>query len=83
MHKKVHIMLFENILMYLEGEDCMNDFIVKKREKKDYEQFTCRIEVDLLNRIREIVINNNLDSINCFINECLRFSLDNIKIEKM
>ena len=60
----------------------MNDFVVKKRKKKECEQFTCRIEVDLLKQIREIVLHNNLESINGFINDCLRYSLNNIKIEK-
>lgn len=60
----------------------MKEFIVKKKVKKDYEQFTCRIEVETLNRIRDIVLESNLDSVNGFINDCLKFALDNIKIEE-
>ena len=60
----------------------MPEFIIHPKKKKEYEQFTCRIETDLMDNIRKIVTENNLTSINEFINECLRFSLDNIKITK-
>ena len=60
----------------------MPEFIVHTRKKKEYEQFTCRIETDLMDNIRKIVKENNLTSINEFINDCLRFSIDNIKITK-
>lgn len=60
----------------------MPDFIVHAKKKKEYEQFTCRIETDLMDNIRKIVKDNNLNSINEFINDCLRFSIDNIKITK-
>ena len=49
----------------------MPDFVIKARKKKEYEQFTCRIETDLLDKIRTIVAENNLPSVNEFINECL------------
>ncbi len=60
----------------------MPEFIVHPKKKKEYEQFTCRIETDLMDNIRKIVTENNLTSINEFINDCLRFSLDHIKITK-
>ena len=60
----------------------MPEFIIHPKKKKEYEQFTCRIETDLMDNIRKIVAENNLTSINEFINECLRFSIDNIKITK-
>lgn len=60
----------------------MADFIVHTRKKKEYEQFTCRIESELMDNIRKIVKENNLTSINEFINDCLRFSIDNLKITK-
>lgn len=56
----------------------MPDFIVNTRKKKEYEQFTCRIEADLMDNIRRIVKENNFTSINEFINDCLRFSIENI-----
>lgn len=59
----------------------MKEFIVKKKKRKEYEQFTCRIEVDILRKIRNIVIENDLDSVNAFINDCLKFAIENIKVE--
>lgn len=58
----------------------MPDFVIKSRKKKEFEQFTCRIEIELLDRIRNIVVTNNLPSVNEFINDCLRFSIENLKI---
>mgnify|MGYP001144839509 CR=1 FL=1 len=58
----------------------MPDFVIKHKKKKDYEQFTCRIEVDLLETIKRTVLDYNLPSINEFINECIKYSLKNMKI---
>ncbi len=58
----------------------MTDFVIKSRKRKDYEQFTCRIETELLEELRNIVAKNNLPSVNEFINECLRFSINNLTI---
>lgn len=58
----------------------MKEFIVKRR--KNYVQFTCRIEEELLEEVRKIVKENNLESINSFINECLKFALENLEIEE-
>lgn len=58
----------------------MADFIVKSRKKKDYTQFTARIETDLLEDIRKIVDENNLISINEFINDSLKFAIKNLKV---
>ena len=60
----------------------MPEFIVKKRDKKEYEQFTCRIEVELLDKVKRTVLDYNLKSINEFINDCIRYSLKNMKVEK-
>lgn len=57
----------------------MADFIIKSKKKKDYTQFTARIETDVLESIRKVVEENNL-SINEFINDSLKFALSNIKI---
>ena len=58
----------------------MADFIVKSRKKKDYTQFTARIETDVLEDVRRIVTENNLISINEFINDSLKFAIKNLKI---
>lgn len=58
----------------------MKEFIVKRR--KNYVQFTCRIEEEMLEEIRNIVLDYNLESINSFINECLKFALENLEIEE-
>ena len=58
----------------------MADFIVKSRKKKDYTQFTARIETDVLESVRKIVNDNNLVSINEFINDSLKFPIRNLKI---
>lgn len=60
----------------------MEQFIVKKKVAKEYEQFTCRIEEDLLKQIKKIVLENDLESINGFINECLKFAIKNITIQE-
>lgn len=58
----------------------MPDFVIKVKKKKEYEQFTCRIEADLLEKIRNIVAENNLPSVNDFINQCLKFSIENLTV---
>ena len=60
----------------------MKDFTVKKRTRKDYVQFTCRIEENLLEEIKHIVLDNDLESVNSFINNCLKFAIENIKFEQ-
>ncbi|MCI9039437.1 MAG: hypothetical protein HFJ29_06185 [Clostridia bacterium] len=58
----------------------MSDFVVKSKKKKDYTQFTARIETDVLENIRRIVDENNLESINEFINASLKFAIKNLKV---
>lgn len=60
----------------------MKEFIIRKRERKNYVQVTCRIEEGILDKIDEIVLDCNIISRNSFINECLRFAIDNMKIEE-
>lgn len=55
-------------------------FIIKRKKKIKYEQFTCRIELELINNLREISVQTNTSSLNELINECIRFALDNVKI---
>lgn len=58
----------------------MKELIIRKR--RNYVQRTCRIEEDILDKIDKIAYENNLVSSNALINECLRFALDNMKIEE-
>ena len=58
----------------------MPDFVRKQKKKKDYEQFTCRIEADLLEKVKRTVLDYNLTSVNEFINECIKYSLKNMVI---
>ena len=60
----------------------MNEFVVKRRSKKQYEQFTCRIEKELFEEIKKIVLDNDLKSINEFINDSLKYAIENMKIEE-
>ena len=55
-------------------------FIIKRRKKIEYEQFTCRIEDELMTRLRKLSIQTNTPSLNELINESIRFALDNLKI---
>ena len=55
-------------------------FIVKRRKKIEYEQFTCRIETELMKKLRKLSIQTNTPSLNELINESIRFALDNVKI---
>ena len=65
----------------INGEHMKNDkFIIKKRKKIEYEQFTCRIETELMKKLRILAIQTNTPSLNELINESIRFALDNVKI---
>ena len=55
-------------------------FIIKRRKKIEYEQFTCRIETELMEKLRIIAVQTNTPSLNELINESIRFALDNVKI---
>ncbi|MBR3132978.1 MAG: hypothetical protein IKG42_02715 [Clostridia bacterium] len=59
----------------------MREFKIRRRERKEYTVFTCRIEKDVLNQIRSIVLENDLKSVNQFINDCIRYAVENIKEE--
>ena len=60
----------------------MKEFVVKRRMRREYVQFTCRIEEDMLEEIKHIVLEYDLDSVNGFINDCLRFALENMRGEE-
>lgn len=56
----------------------MAEFIVKENKKKSYEHISCKIESDLLEQVKHIVLDNDLHSVNDFINQCIRFSIDHL-----
>lgn len=56
----------------------MKEFIIKKVQKKNYVQRTCRIEEGLLDKLEEISFESN-QSVNSLVNDCIRFALNNIK----
>lgn len=53
----------------------------RKKTSKDYTQYTCRIETDILNDIREIAKAEDL-SINECINQSLQFAITDYKSKK-
>jgi len=57
-------------------------FIIQGKKKIEYEQFTCRIEKELIKKLRKISIESNRTSLNKLINECIRFAINHIHIEK-
>ena len=58
----------------------MPDFVIRKKKKKEAVQCTFRIEPELLETIKKTVIDYNLQSMNEFINACIQYSIDNMKI---
>ena len=57
----------------------MGDYIYSTQEKKiEYQQFTYRIEEELMTKLRKLSIQTNKNE---FINESIKFTLDNLKIE--
>ena len=57
----------------------MCDYIYSTQEKKiEYQQFTYRIEEELMTKLRKLSIQTNKNE---FINESIKFTLDNLKIE--
>ena len=58
----------------------MKEFVIRKRG--NYVQRTCRIEEEVLDKIDQIVLDYNLQSANSFIDDALRFAIENMKIEE-
>ena len=50
------------------------------RNKKNCEQFTCRIESEVIEKLKRNVLDYDLPSMNDYINDCLKFSLENMEI---
>lgn len=60
----------------------MQKFIINKREIKKYIPFTLRLEEGLYEKSKKIVVDNDAKSMNQFFNECIKFAIDNLKIEE-
>lgn len=76
------VVLFPRQWLYITFKEViyMKKFIVRKRG--NYVQRTCRIEEEVLEKIEQLVVDYNLQSTNSFINDALRFAIENMEIEK-
>lgn len=76
------VVLFPGQWLYITFKEViyMKKFIVRKRG--NYVQRTCRIEEEVLEKIEQLVVDYNLQSTNSFINDALRFAIENMEIEK-
>lgn len=52
------------------------------KNKKNYIQFTCRMDPELLEKVKRTTLDYNIESTNVLINNCLRFALKNMKVEE-
>lgn len=50
--------------------------------KRNYIQFTCRMDPELLEQVKQTTLDYDLESTNVLINDCLRFALENMKVEE-
>lgn len=57
----------------------MPNFIVGPKPKIEYEQFTCRFEKQLLDKARKLARENQVPSVNEFMNQCIRFAIANLR----
>lgn len=48
--------------------------------KRELKQITCTLEKDVVATVRNVVEKYNLNSMNSFINDCVKFSMDNLEI---
>ena len=76
-NKYIHFVLHR--LKYKMGDDMGLAF--RRKDNKNYVQFTTRYEEDLIQQIREISNDTGI-SINEVINQCVRYALENSDIQK-
>lgn len=50
------------------------------RKRGKLKQITCTLEKDVVATVRKIVNDYNLDSMSSFINDCVKFSMDNLEV---
>lgn len=47
---------------------------------RNMKQITCTLEKDVVANVRKVVAENNLYSMSAFINDCVRFSMNNLDV---
>lgn len=50
-------------------------------EKKEYTQFSCKMNKEMLEQVKRTVLDYDLKSVSSFMNDCIRYALKNMKIE--
>lgn len=50
------------------------------RKRGKLKQITCTLEKDVVATVRKVVNDYNLDSMSSFINDCVKFSMDNLEV---
>lgn len=60
----------------------MPEFTIREKKKKEYEKIACKIDKEYLDKANELVSENQFKTCSEFINSCVRFALENLKIEK-
>ena len=50
------------------------------RKRGKLKQITCTLEKDVVATVRKVVNDYNLDSMRSFINDCVKFSMDNLEV---
>lgn len=53
------------------------------KEKKDYTQFSCKMNRDMLEQVKRNVLDYDLKSTSSYINDCIKYALKNMKIEEI
>lgn len=59
----------------------MNEFIIHKKKRNKYVPLTLRLEENLYNKSKDIVLKNDLKSVNQFLNDCIRFAIENLEVD--
>lgn len=49
-------------------------------KKGELKQITCTLEKDVVATVRNVVEKYDLDSMSSFINECVKFSMNNLEV---
>lgn len=52
------------------------------KKKKNYKQFSCKMDTNMLEQVKKTVLDYDIESINVFINDCIRYALKNMKIKE-
>lgn len=52
------------------------------KKKKNYTQFSCKMDADMLEKVKRTVLDYDIESTNVFINDCIKYALKNMEIGK-